>query len=358
MSEDPTPAEASGLRREIQNRSQQNNDDWQCPNCKIVFGEKSEQCWLECAICLNHYDTDCIKMPKKHWQSISARNDIQWLCTDCMKRYLPNPSKGLQLRREINQTDDHTEGELEILMQLKKLEKLQETLKYKITDLDKSLDSKIAKLTTDIPQRVSVSISDKLDNVPKRIESNITKWSDLFKTTAMESNKENLESFKIALNEQSKSDTEREHRNRSMILFKVREGKSESHEGRRNEDGKFVADFMKEIGFNDIEIDRFDRLGKYDPEKAKDGKARPIRVRLESKQKKQEITGSLKNLARAPEIFRKVSVKHDLSQSERDLVKQKIEEAKNKTNESDEFAYLVRGPPWNLKLIQVAKKAM
>ena len=185
LSDEPTPAEAS--RREFQNRESSTEEKWQCPNCTTLFGDKHDQCWLECSICLDHYDTDCLRMPKKHWQSINARTDIQWLCPTCVKKYLPDPNAGLKLVREVTgKSCEKTEGEKEILWQINKIEKLQESLKQKITETNKSVENKLNRLdyqTSDLPERIKLSLNDTLDKVPEKIEDNISKWSDLFKTT-------------------------------------------------------------------------------------------------------------------------------------------------------------------------------
>ena len=117
-----------------------------------------------------------------------------------------------------------------------------------------------------------------------------------------------------------------------------------------------MNEFMSELGISENYISRYDRLGKFDADKARNGKSRPLRVRFATIENKDEVMRSLKKLANAPESLKRISVKHDLSMNERQAVKEKIEEAKQKTADSDEFAYLVRGQPWNRKLIQVPKK--
>lgn len=71
----------------------------------------------------------------------------------------------------------------------------------------------------------------------------------------------------------------------------------------------------------------------------------------------------MKNLSRIKETpmespFRKMSVTHDMSKSEREINKQKVLEAKamNEQDKSGEIKYIVKGPPWGRKIIKVKKK--
>ena len=85
------------------------------------------------------------------------------------------------------------------------------------------------------------------------------------------------------------------------------------------------------------------RLGKRNKEKVnnKDSKPRPVKVALTEADEKHRI---MKNLSRNKEIpmdrpFRKMSVTHDMSKSEREINKQKVLEAKA-MNEQDKSSTL------------------
>ena len=85
------------------------------------------------------------------------------------------------------------------------------------------------------------------------------------------------------------------------------------------------------------------RLGKRNKEKVnnKDSKPRPVKVALTEADEKHRIK---KNLSRNKEIpmdrpFRKMSVTHDMSKSEREINKQKVLEAKA-MNEQDKSSTL------------------
>ena len=66
---------------------------------------------------------------------------------------------------------------------------------------------------------------------------------------------------------------------------------------------------------------------------------------------------NLKKLA-SSEKFKKISVTHDMTQREREENKKRLQEAKdkNEANESENFKYIVVGPPWDRRVVKVKKK--
>ena len=104
------------------------------------------------------------------------------------------------------------------------------------------------------------------------------------------------------------------------------------------------------------------RLGKRNKEELnnKDSKPRPVKIALTEADEKHRI---MKNLSRIKETpmespFRKMSVTHDMSKSEREINKQKVLEAKamNEQDKSGKIKYIVKGPPWERKMIKIKKK--
>ena len=92
------------------------------------------------------------------------------------------------------------------------------------------------------------------------------------------------------------------------------------------------------------------RLGKRNKEELnnKDSKPRPAKVALTEADEKHRIMKNLSRIKETPmEIpFRKMSVTHDMSKSEREINKQKVLEAKamNEQDKSGEIKYIVKGP--------------
>ena len=78
-------------------------------------------------------------------------------------------------------------------------------------------------------------------------------------------------------------------------------------------------------------------------------------VSFESTESKRELFRNIKKLKN--EDLGNIRISNDLTKAERDQEKTLKEEAIRKSNsESGEFIYRVRGPPWNRKIVKLAKK--
>ena len=113
---------------------------------------------------------------------------------------------------------------------------------------------------------------------------------------------------------------------------------------------------VKEL-FDTMEIEQHpgistDRLGAKSPDKI-----RPIRITMESYERKQKFMSSLWRLKNGPEKFRRISVTEDYTQEERHEIKRWVDEAKRRTQEVDDgYVWKVRGSPRSkLRLVNMRK---
>ena len=67
------------------------------------------------------------------------------------------------------------------------------------------------------------------------------------------------------------------------------------------------------------------------------------------KKRKRQLFQNLNKIRDAGKAFSKVSVTHDLTKKQKEELKQMVEQAKEKEKEdqSGEYMYQVRGPPWS-----------
>ena len=95
------------------------------------------------------------------------------------------------------------------------------------------------------------------------------------------------------------------------------------------------------------------RLGKRNP-----NKPRPILVEFKGDEKKRGLMKNLANLSKAPEAMKKISVQHDLTKKQREDEKELRDHAKKMESEdnSGEFNYRIRGPPWARRIVKMKKK--
>ena len=101
------------------------------------------------------------------------------------------------------------------------------------------------------------------------------------------------------------------------------------------------------------------RLGKRAEDRNADNKQRPIKVSMIDNESKMTIMRNLPKIKKTPSTspYRKLSIAHDMSITEREQNKEKVNEAKslNDSKKSgDDFKYVVRGPPWARKVVRVS----
>ena len=83
-------------------------------------------------------------------------------------------------------------------------------------------------------------------------------------------------------------------------------------------------------------------------------KNRPILVSIKTEEKKKKIFQNLHKLWRTAE---NISVAHDLTNKQREELQELIKEAKKKEecDQSENYTYQVRGPPWGWLIKKINK---
>ena len=110
---------------------------------------------------------------------------------------------------------------------------------------------------------------------------------------------------------------------------------------------EFCCDGFKR---GEVRVRTTTRLGEPAEKGNTSAKPRPLKSLLEDKDAKASIFGHLKNLKGA-DSFKSVSVSHDYSKETREIMKEKINAAKEKDGENAKmYVYFVRGPPSHLEL--------
>ena len=106
---------------------------------------------------------------------------------------------------------------------------------------------------------------------------------------------------------------------------------------------------MKNIGREDIEIKSIARLGNYSSKKQEEGKCRPLKICFHSVENRDSVMRNLFKLKNTTDDdLSSIQVKYDLLPSEREHWQEMIQEAKRRS--TNEVFWLVRGPPWALRL--------
>jgi len=135
---------------------------------------------------------------------------------------------------------------------------------------------------------------------------------------------------------------------------------------RKRDDTKIVVEFCEFVNVDAGIIKNVVRLGKRingDKNTAEENtdQSRPVKVTLSDIEGKQMLMKNLSKLKHAPEHsqFKKMGVTHDMTKSEREQNKLKVVEAKtlNDNDMSGKDRWIVRGPPWERKVVKIKIKA-
>ena len=88
-------------------------------------------------------------------------------------------------------------------------------------------------------------------------------------------------------------------------------------------------------------------------------KPRPLKLEMSNINDKEQVMKRLVNLKNAPDEYRKINVRDDLSLQERNLVKEWIKKAAKRNDEENTDEWRVRGTPKNgLRLVKLTKRTV
>ena len=178
-------------------------------------------------------------------------------------------------------------------------------------------------------------------------------WADITDSNEKRTVEEVVEK---SLKDKDSEEKERQNRRKNIIIFELPESKKSKPDDRKEEDvQKFVGicKHICKINMTNDHIERAIRLGK-----VTEGKDRPLLVTMKDENKKREVFQNLNKLQDARAPFNKVTIMHDLTKKQKEELKDKIQEAQDKENqdESGEFMYRVRGPPWSWHIKKIPKR--
>ena len=147
----------------------------------------------------------------------------------------------------------------------------------------------------------------------------------------------------------------KEDREKNIIVYKIAEVEGAAFEDRKRNDKEFATKLLKELNREDIVIMGTVRLGRFDASMHSEGKNRPLKILLGSKDARDSVMRNRFKLGETnSNDLKNIKLGYDLSLTERAEVKDKIDEAKSKSN--DQFFCRVRGPPWALRLQMVERR--
>ena len=158
---------------------------------------------------------------------------------------------------------------------------------------------------------------------------------------------------------------EEEERRANVMVYNLPEADNINKDEARDDDIRGFLDITEtcETAFKREDVVKATRLGKKNDDV---DKPRPLLLRLTDEQKKRKLFKNL-HLWRAYQQQEKaedddspfITVAHDMSQEQRSERKALLDEATKQTDElpaESPFRFLVRGPPWMMKVVKVRKQ--
>ena len=210
------------------------------------------------------------------------------------------------------------------------------------------LEKKILDKIQGIENRIEQTISKKLAENQKNIDEKINKVSESYADSVRRSNStsEPTMDFRQIMretkNEELVQQRQREARAQNIVIHGFPE-ENDTQEGNIEAGTNTIKELLKIIEVEATPVSIV-RLGK-----RTESKRRPIKIRMSTLNERELMMSSLGKLKVAPEKFKKISITEDYTIEERQVIKNKVEEARNKTEAEGggNHIWRVRGSPKN-----------
>ena len=168
-----------------------------------------------------------------------------------------------------------------------------------------------------------------------------------------------MDLIKQAMGDQKKEEKQEEVNKSAarsnIIIYGIEEKDEKELEARKKLNESAVTELLTAIGKADVKPTKMHRLGKFSNEQ--DHKSpRPLKVYLNSMEEAIEVVKNCKKLKSAEQHLKKLSISHDLTRDERSHVKELVNEAKDKSKNSQEWDYKVTGNPWEPAIQRFRKR--
>lgn len=295
-------------------------EDKHCERCKDNYTLENDK-FLECHRCFSHYCITCLGKTEEAYNMIIG-SDLMWFCVQCREKV----EKNIVTDRKIEET----------------CKAMMSSFEKRIADIENAVASKcsIAEAKDLINEEINKRLP-LLASHPQGATGDKQESSEAATATPPSSN----------VNEVLSEMNERKARENNIVMYGVAEVESKPFEERQSYDKNKAEEIISKCGvtLEKDEVRKTLRLGKYDK---KSKKHRPMLVVLHNADKKKAIFKGGKTL-RENESFKHVSLSNDLTPAERDLDKKLFEEAKEREkNQSGEYTFKVRGPPWARRIVR------
>lgn len=316
---------------------------------------------VKCNKCIGWFHSECSGVTTADYKLIQKSSDsIKWFCKIC--------TQGNEMSGEVEKLAENKGTDEKLDMIIKYMSGMRKEMKDlnvkvdKIGGIEKTVgkhDKQIGELQTEVKQ-----LHNKLDDLlAQQTEPQPALQDDMKKLNVRIEEMEKkgnptVDGMEPATNLKNvvKTVKDWEDRENNVVVHRLEESKAENIEVRKQDDVTGFLGVTNDICELDVsaeELGKVIRLGK----KREDGSFRPLLVQIKSLSRKRQI---MRNLVKLREKRSDISVNHDMSKSEREHIRKLVVEADDlsKNEKSGEFVYRVRGPPWDKRIVKMARKSM
>ena len=248
-----------------------------------------------------------------------SRKDAFWACERCL------PTARQRISGKTTRGD---RGDLEA-----RVDNLEKSIDTKIEQVIKRVMNECVKNTVEDTVKENVTKS-----VTESVSDNMSKlWVDAAAFPALDSEETKnapvkpkqhpiATVVKKAITEQKEDEKKKEERLRNIIIHRAPESPDGTeHEERKIHERMLVNELLDQIEVTD-KPEKIMRLGTYKKEQS-----RPLKVMFESHAAQQNVMSNLIKLRNASDNLKKLSITYDMSEEEREHLKQIVRVAKEKS---------------------------
>ena len=327
--------------RHLSDNVHSNSKDWNCTMCPKIITDDSELA-MECSLCQNYFCLPCISLSATQYAAVQVleRDDFLWVCSTCKDRVfsLSKPDAGSAII-------DGAAIEVRVNNLESKLESMISDLNIEMKNLKKSVDdgltenkNSIEKSVENLKKSVDDGLNENKNSIEKSVEQTQTCSEEVKKSFAeavIGNDEKNDDGFKTVIRNkgvagymkqiidgqtasQAKEDHLKEIREKNIIIYNANELKSDSTEDRKAHDLDFSKKMLKAINRENIQVQSTFRLGRFDDAKHNQGKCRPLKITLHSKNDRDSVIKNAFKLGSVTDDeLKKVNIQYDLSPLEK-----------------------------------------
>jgi len=324
-----------------------------CEKCKTKV--EASHCGLLCELCEVWFHIKCVTVSRECYEALKNVPGSHWFCDTCNIKVNDVIQGMLRTSERLEQV---IKKQTEYDNALVRAEARQEMLENKVNAVTKEL----SQIRDEINKRPSDSeVEAKLN---EKMESKEPSWRDIVerqvevKFTEVTDNliavKKNLDETKRI----SEEEKDRDNRRNNIIIYRLSESSAASPDDRRKEDFDMCLTLVRDtlgVDCTAEDIKKVIRLGQRDRQNT--DRCRPVLIEFRQYSTKNQTMEFLYKLKDAPAHLHNLSVTHDLTKNEREEIKTKVEEAKERElNESGDYIWRVRGNPGFLKIVRLRRR--